>query len=98
MKIEWQKTDVGIGFIAAIGNVRLSVSPDHVVTQRGSAKRAEKTKWRAFCWVIIGPGHSCRYGRDIYEDLFSSPGEAMNHAESIYIETRYGLSGTQTNE
>lgn len=88
MKIEWQKTDDGAGFIAAIGNIRLSVAPDRVVTPRVSKKRAKNTKWRAFCWVIIGTGHSCRYGRDIYEDLFSSPGEAMNHAESIYNETR----------
>lgn len=88
MKIEWQKTDDGIGFIAAIGNIRLSVAPDRVVTSRGATKRAKNTKWRAFCWIIIGPGHSCRYGRDIYEDLFSSHSEAMSHAEAIYNETR----------
>lgn len=84
----WQPADDGIGFIAAIGNVRLSVAPERTVTQRGIVKRAQSSQWRAFIWEIVGKGCSCRFGRDIYDDLFSSPGEAMNHAESTYKAAR----------
>lgn len=86
--VSWQPADDGIGFIAAIGNFRLSVAPDRTVSRRGTIERAQGTKWRAFCWEVVGKGCSCRFGRDIYDDLFSSPGEAMNHAEATYKAAR----------
>lgn len=77
----WRLADDGICYIAEIDNIRLSVAPERIVTRHGVSKRAQGTKWRAFCWKLDGKGSSKRFGDDIYNDLFSSPGEAMNHAE-----------------
>lgn len=85
MKIEWtQDTYSKPGFIAKIGNVTLSVSPDR--TKFG--KPARGTKWRACVSIFDGKFTISRYGRDIYNELCDTKQDAMCLAEVVYNEAR----------
>jgi len=87
MRIDWQPSEYGPGFVAVLGEVTLFAMPEQ--TAHFGTKPKRGTLWRFGCthWDEATRCAS-RYGRDTYGRETASAKEAMRAAETVYNEAR----------